>query len=239
MRAHVCLGCLAVPAGVGVGDVEAEGLEVGDERAQAAVVVEPGLVVGELVVGQDAGGGLAVFLAGPLVVGAVQPGRVGVAAAVRVAAAGHPVGQGAGQGEADAGEAGGDLGGEAGGLGLLGRGGRHALIFAAGVPDLAHLVEYKCCMDAEVAAYTGRWRPVSVPPEAAALARLVTAGCPARPQEGGRAVVAGGPAGGFRCVAGAGAGAGGGVPPVGDRAVRAGRAGPVRSGAARPAPQPA
>jgi hypothetical protein len=45
------------------------------------VVVEPGGVVGELVVGQDAGGGLAVFLAGPLVVRAVQPGRVGVAAA--------------------------------------------------------------------------------------------------------------------------------------------------------------
>jgi len=33
------------------------------------VVVEPGAVVGELVVGQDAGDGLAVFLAGPLVVG--------------------------------------------------------------------------------------------------------------------------------------------------------------------------
>ena len=57
---------LAVPAGVGFGDVEAEGFELGDELAQAAVVVEPGAVVGELVVGQDAGGGLAVFLAGPL-----------------------------------------------------------------------------------------------------------------------------------------------------------------------------
>ena len=60
---------LAVPAGVGFGDGEAEVFEFGDELAQAAVVVEPGLVVGELVVGQDAGGGLAVFLAGPLVVG--------------------------------------------------------------------------------------------------------------------------------------------------------------------------
>ena len=74
---------LAVPAGVGLGDGQAEFFEFGDELAQAAVVVEPGLVVGELLAGQDAGGGLAVFLAGPLVVGAVQPGRVGVAAAVR------------------------------------------------------------------------------------------------------------------------------------------------------------
>jgi hypothetical protein len=41
------------------------------------VVVEPGLVVGELVVGQDAGGGPAVFLAGPLVVGAVRLRQVG------------------------------------------------------------------------------------------------------------------------------------------------------------------
>ena len=62
----------AVPAGVGLGDGEAEGFEFGDELAQAAVVVEPGAVVGELVVGQDAGGGPAVFLGGPLVVGAVQ-----------------------------------------------------------------------------------------------------------------------------------------------------------------------
>src|SRR6266567_1873915 len=61
---------LAVPAGVGFGDVEAEGFEFGGELAEPAVVVEPGAVVGELLLGQDAGGGLAVFLAGPLVVGA-------------------------------------------------------------------------------------------------------------------------------------------------------------------------
>ena len=78
---------LAVPAGIGLGDGEAEFLELGDELAEAAVVVEPGAVVGELVVGQDAGGGLAVFLAGPLVVGTVQPGRAGVAAAVGPTAA--------------------------------------------------------------------------------------------------------------------------------------------------------
>jgi hypothetical protein len=53
---------LAVPAEVGLGDGEAEFLELGDELAQAAVVVEPGAVVGGLVIGQDAGGGLAVFL---------------------------------------------------------------------------------------------------------------------------------------------------------------------------------
>ena len=43
---------LAVPAGVVLGDGEAEGFEFGDELAQAAVVVEPGGVVGDLVVGQ-------------------------------------------------------------------------------------------------------------------------------------------------------------------------------------------
>ena len=62
----------AVPAGVVLGDGEAEGFELGDELAEPLVVVEPGAVVGELLVGQDAGGGLAVLLAGPLVVGAVQ-----------------------------------------------------------------------------------------------------------------------------------------------------------------------
>jgi hypothetical protein len=63
---------LAVPARVGFADGEAELLELGDELAQAAVVVEPGTIVGQLLIRQDAGGGLAVFLAGPLVVGAVQ-----------------------------------------------------------------------------------------------------------------------------------------------------------------------
>src|SRR5208283_526108 len=50
-NARACAGraWLAVPAGVGFGDGEAEGFEFGDEFAQAAVVVEPGAVVGELV----------------------------------------------------------------------------------------------------------------------------------------------------------------------------------------------
>src|SRR6266487_1520578 len=158
-------GGLAVPAGVGLGDGEAEFLELGDQLPEPAVVVEPGAVVGELVVGQDAGGGPAVFLAGPLVVVSGPLRRVGVAAAAGVAAAGHPVGEGAGQGEADGGEAGGDLGGDGRGAGLLGRGGRHGVIVAAGFWHLGHCIKYKCCMpdagNAEVAAYIGRWRPSS------------------------------------------------------------------------------
>ena len=46
---------LAVPAGVGLGDVEAEFLELGDQFAEPFVVVEPGAVVGELFIGQDPG----------------------------------------------------------------------------------------------------------------------------------------------------------------------------------------
>jgi hypothetical protein len=100
-----------------------------------------------------------------------------VAAAAGVSAAGLAVGEGAGQGEGEAGEAGGDLGGDAGGLGLLGRGGRHAAIVAAGIGCLAHSIEHKCWMEnAEVAAYVGRWEPSSVSPQAAAFARQVVAG---------------------------------------------------------------
>src|ERR1700735_5337446 len=61
-------------------------------------------------------------------------------------------------------------------MGLLGRGGRHVLIVAGGVPHLAHLIKYKYCMelaDVEAAAYIGRWRPSSVSPQAAAFAREV------------------------------------------------------------------
>src|ERR1035438_9131105 len=62
----------ALPAGVGFGDGQAEGLQLGDEGAQPPLVVEPVLVVGELVVGEEPGDGLAGDFAGPLVVGAVQ-----------------------------------------------------------------------------------------------------------------------------------------------------------------------
>ena len=77
----------AVPAGVG-SKARLEGFQLGDQGAEPPVVVEPGLVVGELVVGRMRVTVFAGDLAGPLVVGAVQPGRVGVAAAAGVAAAG-------------------------------------------------------------------------------------------------------------------------------------------------------
>jgi hypothetical protein len=100
-----------------------------------------------------------------------------VAAAAGVAAAGVPVGDSAGQGEA-AGEAG-DLGGDGRGAGLLSQGGRHAVIVAAGIPDIPHCIEYNYCMPAgcspDVAAYIGRWRPSTVSPPAAAFARDVIA----------------------------------------------------------------
>jgi hypothetical protein len=68
----------------------------------------------------------------------VQGGRVGVAAAARVSAAGHPVSEGAGEREGDAGEAGGDLGGDGRGAGLLGRGRRHVVIVAAANGKISH-----------------------------------------------------------------------------------------------------
>jgi len=57
------------------------------------VVVEPLPVVVELLVGDEPGDGLAAGLAGPLPVGAVQDGRVGVAAAAGLAAADVPLGE--------------------------------------------------------------------------------------------------------------------------------------------------
>ena len=77
-------------------------------------------------------------LAGPLVVGAVQLGRVGVAAAAGVAAgAGLPVGEGAGQGEAE----GGCTHSECGAAWACWAGvGDTLSSVAAGVPRLAHLV---------------------------------------------------------------------------------------------------
>ena len=49
---------LAIPTGVGFAAGEAEFFEFGDELAEPLVVAEPRTVVGELVVGQDPGGGL-------------------------------------------------------------------------------------------------------------------------------------------------------------------------------------
>src|SRR5438874_12680515 len=89
--AHVCLGCLAVPAGVGFEGGGAEGFEPAEQVAQPPVVVDPGLVVAVLVGAEPAADRFGGDLAGPLPVRAVQAGRVGVAAAVGAAAAGAPV----------------------------------------------------------------------------------------------------------------------------------------------------
>src|SRR5260370_11825217 len=78
-------------AGVGVGDGQGQGLELGDQGAEPAVVVEPLPVVVELLVGDEAGGGLAPRLSGPLAVGALQGGGGGAAAAARAAPPGAPL----------------------------------------------------------------------------------------------------------------------------------------------------
>src|SRR5260221_10881874 len=78
MCAHIFLGVLAgLPGGVGVNDRESELLELGEQGAHSLRVVEQWLPGGELVVGEPAGDGLAVYLAGPFGVGAVQLRRGG------------------------------------------------------------------------------------------------------------------------------------------------------------------
>ena len=120
------LDCLALPAGVGFEGGGAEGFEPGEELAEPAVVVDPGLVVAVLVDGEPAADGFPGDLAGPLPVRAVQPGRVGVAAAVGAAAAGAPLGDRAGQDHAGGGD-GGELGGDLLGFGLVAGGDTHGL----------------------------------------------------------------------------------------------------------------
>jgi hypothetical protein len=71
--------CLAFPAGVGFEGGGAEGLEPGEQVAQAPVVVDPGLVVVVLVGAEPSADGFRGDLAGPLPVGAVQAGRGGSA----------------------------------------------------------------------------------------------------------------------------------------------------------------
>src|SRR5262249_16121066 len=78
-------------------------LDLGDQVAHLAGVVEQGLPGGQLLGAQPAGDGLAVDLAGPLGVGAVQDGRVVVAAAGRLAAGVGAHGQGGGPGGAGGG----------------------------------------------------------------------------------------------------------------------------------------
>src|SRR5262249_61476812 len=79
-------------------------------------------------------------LAGPLPVGAVQAGRVGVAGAVGPAAAGAPLGDRAGQHHAGGGD-GGELGGDLLGFGLVGGGDTHGLRVAQ-VRDPGHVLLY-------------------------------------------------------------------------------------------------
>src|SRR5674476_1396286 len=80
------------------------GLELAEEVADPAGVVEPGLVAAGLVGGQAAGDGLAGDGAGPVQVGPVKGRRVGLASAVRLAAAHEAAGEGSGQGVVQAGE---------------------------------------------------------------------------------------------------------------------------------------
>src|SRR6185369_12709929 len=102
-RVHSVMCCLSVSAaavgasGAFVGDSEGEFLEFGDQFAEPAVVVEPVLVVGDEVVGDETCDRLAVDLAGPLPVGAVQDRWVGVAVAAGPAAAGVPLDEGPGE----------------------------------------------------------------------------------------------------------------------------------------------
>src|ERR1700719_1968537 len=94
-----------------------QGFELGDELAESAGVVEPGLVAVELVVVEAAGDGLAGDFAGPGPVGAVEVGGVGVAAAVGIAAAAGSVDHAARQAEAEGGDLLEDL--AAAGVGLV------------------------------------------------------------------------------------------------------------------------
>src|ERR1700732_1801414 len=87
-------GLWGVWPGIGGGGA---GLELGEQSAHPPVVADPGLVVVVLLRAEPAADGFGGDLAGPLPVGAVQAGRVGVAGAVVVAAVGVPAGDRAGQ----------------------------------------------------------------------------------------------------------------------------------------------
>src|SRR5260370_4816342 len=81
-----------LPAGGGFEGGGAEGFEPGEECVEPPVVVDPGLVVVLLVVAEPAADRFRGDLAGPLPVGAVQPGRGRRAAAGAAGAAGTPPG---------------------------------------------------------------------------------------------------------------------------------------------------
>ena len=75
--------------GFEVGDTES--FEAGEEFADAAVVLDPGAVALGLVGGESSGDGFAGDFAGPLPVGAVRSGWVGLAGAACFAAVGVAV----------------------------------------------------------------------------------------------------------------------------------------------------
>ena len=198
-------------------------------------VVEQGLVFGELGGGQPAGDGLAADLAGPFGVGAVQPGRVGVAAAAGLAAGVGADGEGAGQGEAARRRARRRSGpGPRAGLGLVpcdtpsqirGPGCCPQYITVDRLP-LGGLMQ---AGPPAVAGYIARWRPWSVSPRAAAFARdVITAVQPGGQERAKNLLWAAAQARGLGAAAGPGGGAGGAAAPVGGRAVH-----PVRAGAVR------
>ena len=73
---------------VGLDVLDGDLLEAGDELADAAVVLDPWAVAVGLLGGEPSGDGFAGDFAGPLPVGAVGAGWVGLAGAAGFAAAG-------------------------------------------------------------------------------------------------------------------------------------------------------
>lgn len=86
--------------------LQGEGFQFGGQFPEPAAAGEPGCVGVVLGLGEGPGDGLAPDGAGPLDVGAVQGGRVGLAGAAGLAAAGAADGNAAGQGMADLAEGG-------------------------------------------------------------------------------------------------------------------------------------
>lgn len=88
--------------------MEGEGFEIGDELAEPAGVVEPGLKTGPLLLGDLAGDRLAVDRAGPRQIRPVEHRRVALAATSWLATRRRARDEAAGEGEADLGQLGGD-----------------------------------------------------------------------------------------------------------------------------------
>lgn len=99
---------------VGLESLDADRFEAGEEFADAAVVVDPVLVLVGLVLAEVFADGFVFDFAGPVPVGAVAARWVGLAGAAGSSAAGVALCDGAGEdvrGAGDLGEFGGDLAG--------------------------------------------------------------------------------------------------------------------------------